>query len=51
VAADGITLAVGVFTRSPITTMFGQHIPGVTFLAFVIGGRALGRPATESLVN
>jgi hypothetical protein len=43
-AADGITLAVGVFTQSPITTMFGQQFPGVVFLAFVIGGLALGRP-------
>jgi len=45
-------LAVGVFTQSPITTMFGQQFPGVVFLAFVIGGLVLGRAGSPSpLVN
>jgi hypothetical protein len=30
--------------------MFGQHVPGVIFLAFVIGGLVVNRPITESLV-
>jgi hypothetical protein len=33
--ADAVTLAVGLCTQSPVFTMFGQHIPGVIFLAFV----------------
>jgi hypothetical protein len=30
--------------------MFGQRIPEVIFLAFVIGGLAVNRRVTESLV-
>jgi hypothetical protein len=49
--ADAVTLAVGLCTQSPVLTMFGQHIPGVISLAFVIAGLVVKRPVTESLVS
>ncbi|WP_431241027.1 VC0807 family protein (plasmid) [Mycolicibacterium aichiense] len=50
-SADGITLIVGLVSRSPQVTMLGQHIPGVVFLMFVIVGLARHRPITESLLT
>jgi hypothetical protein len=49
-AADGITLAVGLLSRSPVITMLGQHIPGIVFEIFVIIGLVRNRPITESLL-
>ncbi|BBY67738.1 VC0807 family protein [Mycolicibacterium helvum] len=48
--ADGITLIVGLLSRSPTVTMLGQHIPGVVFQVFVFVGLARNRPITESLL-
>ncbi|MEE6140660.1 VC0807 family protein [Mycobacterium sp. 050128] len=50
-AADGVTVVVGLVSRSPIITMFGQHIPGIVFEIFVIAGLIRNRPITESLIN
>lgn len=49
-AANGITLAVGLLSRSPVITMLGQHIPGIVFEACVIVGLARNRPVTASLL-
>jgi hypothetical protein len=51
VLADAVTLALGLYTQSPVITLFSQHIPGVIFLVFVIGGLVVKRPITESLVT
>ena len=48
--ADAVTLALGLCTRSPVIIMFGQHLPGVIFLGFVIGSLIAKRPITESLL-
>lgn len=50
-AADGVTLAVGLLSQSPVTTMFGQHIPGIVFGVFLIASLIRNRPATELLVE
>jgi hypothetical protein len=49
--ANLVTLAFGLGTQSPVVVMFGQHLPGVVFLAFVLGSLVMRRPMTESIVN
>jgi hypothetical protein len=49
--ANGITVTVGLATQSPVMTMLGQHIPGVVFELSVLGGLAMNRPITESIVS
>jgi hypothetical protein len=49
--ANAVTLAVAVCARSPVAVMFGQHLPGVVFLAFVFGSLVMRKPMTEALVK
>ncbi|WP_305800095.1 VC0807 family protein [Mycobacterium sp. GA-1841] len=49
-AANGITLIVGLLSQSPVITMLGQHIPGVVFQVFLMVGLARNRPVTEALL-
>jgi hypothetical protein len=49
--ANAVTLAVAVFARSPVAVMVGEKLPGVVFLAFVLGTLALGKPMTEAFVK
>jgi hypothetical protein len=49
-AANGITLTVGMLSQSPVITMLGQHIPGVIFQVFVVVGLVRRRPITASLL-
>ena len=49
--ANAVTLAVALFTQSPVAVMFGQHLPGVVFLVFVLGSLAVRKPMTEALVK
>ncbi|MEE3067437.1 MAG: VC0807 family protein [Actinomycetota bacterium] len=50
-AADGVTVIVGLAAQSPAVTMLGQHIPGVVFEIFVIVGLIRHRPITASLIE
>jgi hypothetical protein len=50
-AADSVTVVIGLLSQSPVITMFGQHIPGIVFEIFVIAGLLRHRPITESLIN
>jgi hypothetical protein len=50
-AADGVTVLVGLASQSSAITMLGQHIPGVVFEIFVIVGLIRNRPITESLIE
>ncbi|WP_052915627.1 VC0807 family protein [Mycobacterium haemophilum] len=50
-AADGVTVIVGLASQSPAITMLGSHIPGVVFEIFVIIGLIRSRPITESLIE
>lgn len=49
--ANAVTLAVAVCARSPVAVMFGQHLPGVVFLAFVLGSLVMRKPVTEAFVK
>lgn len=49
--ANAVTLTVAICARSPAAVMFGEHLPGVVFLAFVLGSLAVRRPMTEALVK
>ncbi|WP_198730508.1 VC0807 family protein [Mycolicibacterium baixiangningiae] len=49
--ANAVTLAVAICARSPVAVMFGQKLPGVVFLAFVLGSLAMGKPMTEAFVK
>ena len=49
--ANAVTLAVALCTQSPVAVMFGQHIPGVVFLVFVLGSLAVRKPMTEAIVK
>jgi hypothetical protein len=51
VFANAVTLAVAICARSPVAVMFGQHLPGVVFLAFVLGSLVIRKPVTESLLK
>jgi len=48
---DGVSLVVGLLTRSPRMMMFSNHIPGVIFGVFVLGGLAMNKPITELIVS
>ncbi len=41
----------GLLSQSPVTTMFGQHIPGMVFGISLIASLIRNRPATELLVE
>jgi hypothetical protein len=47
-AADGVTLVVGLASQSPVTTMLGSHIPGIVFEIFLIVGLIRNRYTTTS---
>lgn len=49
--ATAVTLAVALCTQSPVAVMFGQHLPGVVFLVFVLGSLVARKPMTEALVK
>ena len=51
VALDGISLAVGLLTRSPRAMLFSGHIAGVIFEIVVIGGLIMNKPITELIVS